>query len=46
MSASWQDDPFAFDDLFDDGQDQAEAGGALAKKGKRRLTDRGVVALP
>ena len=45
MSTSWQDDPFALDDLFDDGHDQAETGGAPAKKGKRRLTDRGVVAL-
>lgn len=45
MSASWQDDPFAFDDLLDDVHDQSETGGAPAKKGKRRLTDRGVVAL-
>lgn len=45
MSASWQDDPFAFDDLFDNGQDQMETGGAPVKNGKRRLTDRGVVAL-
>ena len=45
VSSSWQDDPFAFDDLFDDGSDQAETGGAPAKKGKRRLTDGGVLAL-
>ena len=46
MSASWQDDPFVFDDLFDDGHDQAETGGSPAKKkGKSQLTDRGVVAL-
>ena len=45
MSASWQDDPFAFDDLSDDGHNQAEPGGAPAKKGKHRLTDRGVAAL-
>ena len=45
MSASWQDDPFALDDLFDEGFDQAETGDAPLKKGKRRLADGGVVAL-
>ncbi|MCY4664770.1 MAG: hypothetical protein OXC00_08900 [Acidimicrobiaceae bacterium] len=49
MSSSWQDDPFAFDggfdDGFDDGFDQAVTGGAPAKKGNRRLTDGGVLAL-
>lgn len=45
MTSSWQDDPFAFDDLFEDGFDQAEAGGLSPKKSKRRLADRGVLAL-
>lgn len=44
MNSSWQDDPFAFDDLSDEGFDQAETGGAPAKKSKRR-TDGGVLAL-
>jgi hypothetical protein len=45
VNSSWQDDPFAFDDLFDDGFDQAETDGVPAKRGKRRLTDGGVLAL-
>ena len=45
VSSSWQDDPFAFDDLFGDEFDQAETADAPAKKGKRRLTDGGVLAL-
>ncbi len=45
VSANWQDDPFAFEDPFNDGFDQAAAGTADVQKGKRRLPDRGVVAL-
>ena len=45
MSSSWQDDPFAFDDLFDEGFDQEETGGSSPKKSKHRLVDRSVLAL-
>ena len=45
MNASWQDDPFAFEDPFDDGFDQAATGTVSVQERKRRLPDRGVVAL-
>lgn len=45
VSSSWQDDPFAFDDLFDERFDEEDTGGPSPKKGKRRLADRGVLAL-
>ena len=41
VTSSWQDDPFAFDDLFD----EAETGGSSPSKRKRRLADRRVLAL-
>lgn len=41
MSASWQDDPFAFEDGFD----EVATAGASAKKGNRGLPSRSVVAL-
>lgn len=40
MSASWQDDPFVFDDAFD----QAVTGDPPSKKGTRKLGDRHVLA--
>ena len=45
MSASWQDDPFAFEDSFDDGLDQVATDAASATARKRRLLDRGVLTL-
>ena len=45
MSASWQDDPFALDDLFDDGFDQGRTDAAPARGRKRQLPDRGVLAM-
>ncbi len=44
MSASWQDDPFAFEEGFEDGFDEAVTGGAPPKKSTRRLGDRRVLA--
>ena len=45
MSSSWQDDPFAFDDLFDEGSDQDVPGDASLSKRRRRHLDRGVLVL-
>ena len=45
MSSSWQDDPFAFDDLFEDGSDQDVPGDASPSKRRRRHLDRGVLVL-
>ena len=45
MTASWQDDPFAFEDPFDDGFDQVTTDSASSKARKRRLPDGGVMAL-
>ena len=45
VSSSWQDDPFALDDLFDEEFDQPETGGSPTKRDKRRVTDGVVLAL-